>query len=63
MLDRLVEQYDLSMQQALREDPLFEDIVGRVSKSPALKEKLMGRTAVLQVRIFQLLKPGTSSTW
>lgn len=49
LLDRLVEQYDLSMQEALVEDPLFEDIMERVGKSPALKEKLMERTSILQV--------------
>ena len=46
---RLLSQHDISLTQALQDDPLFCDLLEKISHSAALQEKLAERTSSLQV--------------
>ena len=46
---RLLSQHDICLMQALTHDPLYGDLLEKVSQSSALQEKLMARTSTLQV--------------
>jgi len=46
---RLLSQHDIGLTQTLQDDPLFSDLLEKVSQSEALREKLAERTSCLQV--------------
>jgi len=42
-------RHDIGLTQALQDDPVYADLLEKISQSPALHEKLMDRTSSLQV--------------
>ena len=49
MFCSLISQHNLSLSKAIQEDPLYEDICEKLTKSKSLQEMVYARTSVLQV--------------
>ncbi|XP_072845711.2 2',5'-phosphodiesterase 12 [Pogona vitticeps] len=50
---RLLSQHDIALNQALLEDPLHEDLRGKLASHPQVQEKVLQRSSVLQVSVLQ----------
>nr|XP_020655595.1 2',5'-phosphodiesterase 12 [Pogona vitticeps] len=50
---RLLSQHDIALNQALLEDPLHEDLRGKLASHAQVQEKVLQRSSVLQVSVLQ----------
>jgi len=47
--DRLLSQHDMGLTHALQHDPVYDDLLQKVSQSAMLLEKVIERTSSVQV--------------
>ena len=52
LINRLLSRHDMNMSQALQSDEEFKDVLEKISTNASLKEKMLARKTIVQVKYY-----------